>query len=339
MLLYIAIIQNFEVACDFSDQPGDFSDLSVKILKSNYSKTNRVSNGATSHNYNFFIVQYDEENFSFYYYVHDLFSLVCISKNEQRLSVGDSLKVSNDSSLETSCFLSNTSELIADKVLLFLESLSYNVQNEVNFSNNTIIKSNSKHVVLLTYLLKSSLFDFNSIISSDSSFNADKFKLIEAELNLLKKEKQELLSKMIDKEMDIETIYHKSESLKISSWNIKQTIRFKSNKVKKANLFHSIIFILMFVVLCAILIFNYEVLLNLLNRVNTDFSQNHFDQPSISKNLRNNSSSTENINTVIDKQENSEVGINTIKGKSRVKYIKPTLTYDFKYDDTNVKSP
>lgn len=263
MLLYIAVIKNNIVITEFSNQTGDFSDVAIKLLNANYTQ---IKGKTPNNETNFFIVPYDKNNFSFYYLINKEYVLVTLAGNCKQTN--DYL----DETAENSCLINKSKmnesyvENNSEKIILYLETLTHNIDSEVNLNNQQISLANpNKH---LNSLIKSSFYDFNSITSENSMFSENKFQKIEEELELIKQEKLDILNKFLLKELDIDAILEKSQQLKISSWNIKQTIRYKNNKVKRSNIWSTLIIVFFSLIICILLFLNYESIINMINSIN-----------------------------------------------------------------------
>lgn len=314
MLLYIAVIKNQSIVAEYSDQTGDFADLALKILRANELNAKKKVNNQSKdrqqipNNQNFFIIPYDSNIYNFYFLVSDGFSLLVLANKG---FIEDSNDFSKNETKEESMILmsktkeDNYFENNNEKILLFLESLNHNITSNIDFSKDDFSLANPNRKI--QNLLKNSFSDFNLMTSSSKDFGADKFRLIEDELELIKKEKYDLLQKLVEKDLDIETIYNKSESLKMSSWNIRQSIKFTASKVKKDNSWNSLVIFITLFLVSLIILLNYNIIMSYIsfqttrnNRLNGENSYKKLKNADES-NLRQYDGNPFNTNTEITK--------------------------------------
>ena len=111
-------------------------------------------------------------------------------------------------------------------------------------------------------MLRTSFLEFNAITTTND-FAYEKFQLIESEIELIKQQKLDILTSLIDRDCDLEKLLIKSDSLKTSCLSFKNNSSFISKKAKSKRGLSSALLVIVTILLILVVTLNWEILITL----------------------------------------------------------------------------
>lgn len=256
MLLYICCFLENDFISQFSPQKGDFLDLTKNIYNAN--KSLIVKNDLNSAN--FISIPYDLNNYYISFYNKDSITLATIRNSlmeyNENLEIIAPLNKSS-SSINENKYIRKSKNEDDQKILLFLESVCNNISiiyNENNVANPKFtINIDTDNRIL--EILKNYFEDFNDAYKT---LGVDKISLVQRELELIKIEKLEILNQLIDRELDLESLLDKSESLKSTSHNFKIKSKKELNSTQSRKTFLRLFSFLWILIGLIVILLNYD---------------------------------------------------------------------------------
>lgn len=315
MLLYICCFLDNEISSEYSDKKGDFFELTKNILEANRSVIIK-SDTTTS---NFVSIPYDLSNYYISFYHKDNITLTAIRNSLLEyddnidLNTNSIYTINSNSSINSNKFIKKSKNEDDQRILLFLESLSNNISivyNENNIANPKLTKRNNMTNRILE-ILQNYFQDFNDAYKT---LGVDKISLVQRELELIKIEKLEILNQLIDRELDLESLLDKSESLKSNSLNFKIKCKKTNNQTKNNKSCLRIFCIIWILIGLIIILLNYGQFVDGTKNFLNSFSKNNNSKNDYDgKNI-----SPDHFEKAVNSDFNSKL-IRPVKSKSNLK--------------------